>query len=69
MGLHLEHRIQFWPPQNKRDMDTLQRGQQRAMTMLGGLERLCYEESRQHSPQPADRGSAELFCGGASASR
>lgn len=24
MGLYLEHRIQFWPPQNKRDMDTLQ---------------------------------------------
>ncbi|KAK4832508.1 hypothetical protein QYF61_023573 [Mycteria americana] len=41
---HLEYFFQFWVPQYKRDMDILERVQQRATKMIKGLEHLSYEE-------------------------
>ena len=41
---HLEHCFQFWAPQYKRDVDVLERVQQRAMKMMKQLEHLSYEE-------------------------
>ena len=41
---HLESCVQFWASQYKRDMDILERGQQRATNMVKGLEHLMYEE-------------------------
>ena len=41
---HLECCVQFWAPQYKRDMDILDRVQQRATEMIKGLEHLSYEE-------------------------
>ncbi|KFQ58648.1 hypothetical protein N334_13836, partial [Pelecanus crispus] len=40
---HLEHCIQLWGPQHKKDMDLLERLQRRATKMIGGLEHLSYE--------------------------
>ncbi|GAB0187908.1 mitochondrial enolase superfamily member 1 [Grus japonensis] len=41
---HLEHCVQCWAPQYKRDMDMLDRVQQRFTKMMKGLEHLPYEE-------------------------
>ncbi|GAB0185800.1 hypothetical protein GRJ2_001045300 [Grus japonensis] len=41
---HLVYCIQFWAPQYKRDMDILERVQQRATRMIKGLEHLSCEE-------------------------
>ncbi|GAB0177065.1 mitochondrial enolase superfamily member 1 [Grus japonensis] len=41
---HLEHCIQLWGPQYKRDIELLERVQRRAMKMIRGLEHLSYED-------------------------
>jgi len=40
---HLEYCVQFWTSQYKRDMETLERVQQRTTKMIKGLEHLSYE--------------------------
>ncbi|KFQ56708.1 hypothetical protein N334_05545, partial [Pelecanus crispus] len=40
---HLEHCIQLWSPQHKKDMDLLERVHNRATKMIRGLEHLSYE--------------------------
>ncbi|KFQ61821.1 hypothetical protein N334_02782, partial [Pelecanus crispus] len=40
---HLEHCVQLWGPQHKKDMDLLERVQKRATKMIQGLENLSYE--------------------------
>ena len=41
---HLQCWVLFWVPQYKRDMDILERDQQRATKTIKGLEHLTYEE-------------------------
>ncbi|GAB0177089.1 mitochondrial enolase superfamily member 1 [Grus japonensis] len=41
---HLEHCIQLWGPQYRRDMELLERVQRRATKLIGGLEHLSYED-------------------------
>jgi len=44
VGPHLEYCVQLWSPQNRKDMDLLERVQRRATKMFQGLERLFYED-------------------------
>ncbi|KFQ61536.1 hypothetical protein N334_13814, partial [Pelecanus crispus] len=41
---HLEHSVQLWSPQHKKDMDLLEWVQKRATKMIRGLEPLSYED-------------------------
>ena len=41
---HLESCVQLWGPQQKQDMDVLERGQMRATKMIRGLEHLSYKD-------------------------
>ncbi|KFW63963.1 hypothetical protein AS28_08918, partial [Pygoscelis adeliae] len=40
----LEHCVQLWSPQHKKDTDLLERVQRRVTKMIRGMEQLCYEE-------------------------
>ncbi|KFW71948.1 hypothetical protein AS28_08549, partial [Pygoscelis adeliae] len=41
---HLEHCVQLWSPQHKKDTDLLERVQRRVTKMIRRMEHLCYEE-------------------------
>ena len=41
---HLEHRVQMWSLQYRRDMELLERVQRRATEMIQGVEHLSYED-------------------------
>ena len=41
---HLEYCVEAWDLQHKKDGDSLKQVQRRAMSMIGGLEHLSYQE-------------------------
>ncbi|KFQ85947.1 hypothetical protein N337_09377, partial [Phoenicopterus ruber ruber] len=41
---HLQHCVQLWSPQHKKDMDLLEQVQRRATKMIRGLEHLSYKD-------------------------
>ncbi|PKU40380.1 reverse hypothetical protein [Limosa lapponica baueri] len=41
---HLEYCVRLWSPQHRKDMDLLERVQQRATKMIRGMEHLFYED-------------------------
>jgi len=41
---HLEYCVQFWAPQYNRDMNILERVEQKSTKLIKGLENLSYEE-------------------------
>ncbi|KFV14708.1 hypothetical protein N340_14043, partial [Tauraco erythrolophus] len=44
MRPHLEYCVQLWSPQDRKNMELLERVQRRATKMIRGLEQLCYED-------------------------
>lgn len=54
--LHLENCIQFWAPQNRRDLDILERIQQRIIKMMKGLEHLLWgKDEGAGATQPGEK--------------
>ena len=52
---HLEHCIQMWSPQKRRDMELLEHVQRRATEMIQGMEHHLYEDRlRAEAVQPGD---------------
>jgi len=59
--LHLECWVQFWAPQHKRDMDILERVQNRATQMMKGLQHLFSEERLRDCSAWSREGSGRIL--------